>query len=117
MPSHNILAPMLFLFTVLTSHTAVAAPLLWPKPQHMTFNASAPPVTVSPCEVRYLVQSPLQPYIQNTIDFYLSTVFHCPSTPQSNYTLTIGVPASSVNLPLEPVQEAYSLIIRDSNKW
>ena len=110
MPSYKALLTLIIV--LLGSQLTIASPLLWPQPQSLKFNSSALPLHVSPCEIRYIIQSPLQPYIQNIIDFYLSKVFTCSSPIQNNYTLVIGVPSPSINLPLETKQEAYTLIIR-----
>ena len=46
-------------------------PLLWPLPKSMNTNDSAVPIQVSPCEVKYIISSPLSPFIDNMIKFYL----------------------------------------------
>jgi hypothetical protein len=92
-------------------------PLLWPEPQQITSNASAPAVKISPCDVRYIVESPLQLNIESIINWYLDTVFKCTTKSISNYSINIVVPARTINLPLEASQDAYSLVFRTSGRW
>lgn len=94
-----------------------ALPLLWPEPQQVAINASAPAVKISPCDVKYVIESPIQANVQNMINWYLDNVFLCANRSVSNYSMNIIVAARSVNLPLEAAQDAYSLILRTSGRW
>lgn len=77
-----------------------ALPLLWPEPQQISTNSSAPGVKISPCNVRYIVESPLQLNIESIINWYLDSVFKCTNKSISNYSINIVVPARTINLPL-----------------
>ena len=92
-------------------------PMLWPEPHSLSLNVSAVPLLVSPCDINYVIQSALAPYIQTIIDTYLANVFKCSTKKESNISLYISVSSRSVNLPLEIHQDWYSLIIRQSTIW
>ncbi len=72
---------------------------------------------VSPCEIRYNIQSPIIDYVSANVDFYLETVFKCATKTPKNYTLSIVVRSSNMTLPTEAIRESYSLYIRESDKW
>lgn len=97
--------------------TCFALPPLWPYPQYVSSNSQAPPLRVSPCDIRYSIDSPTAPYIQAIIDFYLDSVFTCAKKGDSGFTIIITVNGKTVNLPLTVQQESYSLIVRQTNKW
>lgn len=88
------------LVVVLLCASCSAFPLFWPQPWQVTINPTATPLSISPCNVRYIVQSPLDSSIQSIIDFYLDSVFKCKSKVPANYSINIVVPARSINLPL-----------------
>ena len=96
---------------------SASVPLLWPLPRNATFNVSASALKVSPCNVNYIIESPIQPNIKYMVDWYLDQVFKCPSKIPSNISINIVVPARTVNLPLETSQDSYSLVIRSSGRW
>ena len=79
---------------------ALGVPLLWPLPHNVSLNSTASPDQISPCSVRYVINSPLAPYIENIVNFYLTKVFKCVENSTSSEVLNIVVPAKEINLPL-----------------
>lgn len=88
------------LLVICLINSSTSTPLLWPLPKQLQINSTATPVDVSPCEVRYIIESPLEPYIDNLIKFYLERVFSCSSQTSSDFSLNIIVPAKTINIPL-----------------
>jgi hypothetical protein len=108
----------ILLYTVLLAAQQVSSlPQFWPRPQSLTLNESAAPIFISPCDVKYIVESPISPYVENILAWYLSRVFKCSSNSTSNYTMNIVVPTRMINIPLETDQEVYSLTIPSSGRW
>jgi hypothetical protein len=54
-----------------------SVPLLWPQPSHIVFNSEATPLAVSPCEIKYIIESPISSMVEGILDFYLKDIFHC----------------------------------------
>ena len=52
-------------------------PAFWPHPSQLALNASAARVAISPCNVRYIIQSPILAQLMQIIDFYQINVFKC----------------------------------------
>jgi len=65
---------LLVLASAATEHTSNR---LWPKPANLTYDPEGENVTVSPCNIKYVVESPGQPYIEDIISLYQVQIFKC----------------------------------------
>lgn len=63
------------LFSILA--VSFAYPLFWPQPQQLSLNQSAVPLYISPCDVRYKVDSKLYIQVAEMLTLYQGHVFKC----------------------------------------
>jgi len=91
---------LLILLAIACISQICCIPAFWPQPSQLTLNVSAARVAISPCNVRYIIQSPILAQLMQTIDFYQNNVFKCKEHKSSAFALNIGVTANTINLPL-----------------
>lgn len=61
---------VLLLSTILISSCASSGDILWPKPASFTFTPDGETVTVNPCSINFVVESPSKYFVQQIIMHY-----------------------------------------------
>lgn len=74
-------------------------------------------MTVSPCDIKYVVESPGQIYVQEMINLYLIQVFQCTKIQEGKIAMNVVVRSTDIMVPTDVKHEKYSLIIRNNSKW
>ena len=71
---------VLLLLLLLASATAGNSLLnnLWPLPNSYSFNPDGDSISISPCNIKYVISSPGPTYVQDMLTLYLTSVFKCP---------------------------------------
>lgn len=66
-----------FLLAISLTLNTTTTNLLWPKPAYFTSDNEGLSITISPCDINYIVESPGKAYVDDIINLYLTTVFKC----------------------------------------
>ena len=64
---------------------------LWPRPTSYTYDDANSSMTVSPCQINYIIEAADKVYIQEIIAIYLIEAFGCTSSEKGKSSLTISV--------------------------
>lgn len=76
-------------------------PLIWPLPTQFTFNSSSESLSLSPCNVRYIIESPIAPIVEEMMNLYLKNAFNCQDRTPGSVSLNVVVKSSNMTLPTE----------------
>lgn len=75
---------------------------IWPKPVSFSSNPHGETVTVSPCDVQYVIEASQQAEINTIIEWYLTKVFKCPRDRQAGQiALNINVKNGDLLIPTD----------------
>jgi hexosaminidase len=101
---------------------SLSAPLkntdtLWPLPHTYTYDSEGENMTVSPCQIKYIISSPDKIYIQEIISLYLINVFNCRSSEQGKTQLTITVPNQGQFIATDKKHEVYNISLNKEGRW
>lgn len=102
---------------VLVSTANNSTHLLWPRPVNFTSTPEGDNVTVSPCDIKYIVESPGQSIVEEVINLYQIQVFGCSKTTQGKVSLNVVVKNTDQLLPSDVKHEHYSILLRNNSKW
>jgi hypothetical protein len=108
---------ILAILSLALAATSNATNTLWPRPINYTYTPEGPNVTVSPCDIKYVVSSPGQLYVEDMINLYLIQVFKCAKVQPGKIVLNVVVKTVDPLIPTDLKHEKYLLIIRESGKW
>jgi hexosaminidase len=86
-------------------------------PTGFSYDPAGPNITVSPCSLTFVINSPDQIYIQEIITLYQLKVFGCPKTDQGKIQVTVNVKNGGQFTALNLTHEKYSLSLPDVSKW
>jgi hypothetical protein len=102
---------------VLASTANNSTNLLWPRPVNFTYTPDGDNVTVSPCDIKYIVESPGQSIVEEVINLYQIQAFGCSKTTQGKVSLNVVVKNTDQLLPSDVKQEHYTILLRNNSKW
>lgn len=108
------MAVLLVLSSTATVHTSNR---LWPKPANLTYDPQGENVTVSPCNIKYVVESPGQPYVEEIISLYQVQIFKCVKIVPGNLVMNIIVKNTDQFIATDLKHEKYTLSLKDGKKW
>ena len=74
-------------------------------------------MTVSPCDIKYVVTSPGQIYVEQIINLYLIQVYKCNKITPGKVVLNVVVRNVDILVPTDVKHEKYSILLRNSDKW
>ncbi len=97
-----------------TNHTTDK---IWPKPANFSYNVSGENITVSPCDIKYVIEAPSQLTISEIISLYQIQVFGCGKTTEGKVILNVIVKNTDQFIATDLKHEKYSLIIRNNSRW
>jgi hypothetical protein len=72
---------------------------------------------MDPCEINYVIESPIAQKVKEIVDYYLDTVFKCQKGRPAKVTMNVVVEKAVPLLPKETIHEAYSILLRSNYRW
>ena len=111
---------LISLLLVLSCHTLAVSHVttkIWPKPANFTFTPEGTNLTVSPCDIKYIVEAPSAILVSEIISLYQIQVFGCAKTTEGKVSVNVVVKNTDVMIATTLAHEKYSLTIRENNKW
>lgn len=91
--------------------------LLWPKPANFSMDNAAETFTISPCEIKYVVESPGQVFVEELLNLYLVDVFGCTKLEPGKLVMNIVVKSGDQFIATDLKHEKYSISLKDTKKW
>lgn len=88
---------------------------LWPKPKNFS-SLSTATLTISPCQLSYLINAGDKLSIESTISLYQNKVFNC-STIVQRATLAIKVTHKGQFIATKLQHETYTLTLSNNTNW
>lgn len=90
---------------------------LWPLPNSFQLYPTGDNITISPCNLKYVISSPGPTFVQEMISLYLTSVFKCPIIKEGNITLNVIVRNVNRFVPTDVEHEKYSIYLTTNGKW
>ena len=105
---------LLLAIVALTLATTSTTNKIWPKPASFSSNPQGETLTVSPCDVQYVISGSQQNEINTIIEWYLNKVFKCPRDRQAgSIALNINVNNGDLLIPTDVSHERYTLSLEN----
>lgn len=103
------LLALALLLVGLQAATGYNSSFLWPRPTIYSYDTAGANLTISPCQVNYIIQAADKVYIQEIISIYLIDVFKCSQSQPGKTNLTISVTHGGQFVATNLSHEKYTL--------
>jgi hypothetical protein len=90
---------------------------LWPLPNNLNYTLTGDNVTISPCNLKYVVEAPGQAFVEDMIKLYLTDVFKCKIIKEGSVIVNVVVSNTNQLVPTDVLHEKYSIFIRNNSRW